>query len=235
MEPMLSRAAAALALLLVPGLGSAAGDGAPAHAAAAAILTSLPPELVTQLHQDRMVLLPKLESGARVNVGAPSSAGDGDGGPPGGSGELVQAVVLFSQPRSRAIRLLSQTARQVEFRPELKGIQVLHWYDDGDVEEHSMRIMLVGIRYHLRNHLDVEGSRIWWELDPDYQNDLRSVQGFWQLYDLDDGRTLARFGTRVDVGPALPPFLQEYATRKNVPQTMDHVRRWVDSGGTWRP
>ena len=67
------------------------------------------------------------------------------------------------------------------------------------------------------------------------ENDLRDVSGFWQLYDLDETHTLARFGTRVDVGPALPGFLQDYATRKNVPQTMDHVRRWVDSNGTWRP
>ena len=33
----------------------------------------------------------------------------------------------------------------------------------------------------------------------------------------------------------LPVWLQDYATRQNVPQTMEHVRRWVDSGGTYRP
>ena len=65
--------------------------------------------------------------------------------------------------------------------------------------------------------------------------DLEHVEGFWQLYELSSSQTLGRFGTRVQVGTALPVWLQDYATRQNVPQTMEHVRRWVDSGGTYRP
>ena len=44
-----------------------------------------------------------------------------------------------------------------------------------------------------------------------------------------------RFGSRIDVGPALPAFLQDMATRSKLPEAMQNVRRWVDSGGTWRP
>ena len=98
-----------------------------------------------------------------------------------------------------------------------------------------MKIMFMAIDYRLRTHFDWEGARIWWELDPAFDNHLESVEGFWELFDLDGQRTLGRFGTRVSVGPALPEWLQDYATRKNLPQTMEHVRRWIDSGGTYRP
>ena len=48
-------------------------------------------------------------------------------------------------------------------------------------------------------------------------------------------RTLARFGTRVSVSKAVPGFLQNGITRKNVPETLENTRKWVDSGGQWRP
>ena len=52
---------------------------------------------------------------------------------------------------------------------------------------------------------------------------------------MEDGRTLGRSGTSVDVGSAVPAFLQDWLTRKKLPQTMERVRLWVDSGGTYRP
>ena len=74
-----------------------------------------------------------------------------------------------------------------------------------------------------------------WELDPHFDNDLAGLVGFWEFYPLEDGRTLGRSGARVDVGPAVPASLQDWITRKNLPQSMEHVRQWVDSGGSYRP
>ena len=42
-------------------------------------------------------------------------------------------------------------------------------------------------------------------------------------------------GTSVDVGPAVPAMLQDWITRKNVPETMKRVQRWVESDGSDRP
>lgn len=157
---------------------------------------------------------------------------ESDGAEPDG---YVRALVLFAQPRRRTLRLLSQTARQGEFRPELKRVESQGWSESVAVDTHHMKIMFMAIDYRLRTHFDWEGGRIWWELDPSFHNQLESVEGFWELFALDGHRTLGRFGTRVSVGPALPAWLQDYATRKNLPQTMDHVRRWIDSDGTYRP
>ncbi|MEN8161643.1 MAG: hypothetical protein ABFS41_16355, partial [Myxococcota bacterium] len=59
--------------------------------------------------------------------------------------------------------------------------------------------------------------------------------GYWELHELEGGRTLARFGTRVNVSAAVPGFLQNGITRKNVPESLDNTRQWIDSGGRWRP
>jgi hypothetical protein len=74
-----------------------------------------------------------------------------------------------------------------------------------------------------------------WELDPSFDNSIDQVSGYWEFLDLDGGRTLARFGTWVRVGPLLPAFVQDRATRQNVLETIESTRQWVDSGGRWRP
>jgi hypothetical protein len=147
----------------------------------------------------------------------------------------VRALVLFKQPRDEVWSLLTSTTRQKEYRPELAGLEVIEAGDNSNVAEYSLRIMLRSLRYRLRQSWDPQSSRVWWSLDPSFDNDMRVLDGLWELRPLDDHRTLARFSTRIDVGPALPAFLQDYATRKKLPESMEQVRRWVDSGGNWRP
>ena len=49
-----------------------------------------------------------------------------------------------------------------------------------------------------------------------------------------NGATLGRSGTSVDVGPAVPAFLQDWISRKNLPRTMERVRLWVNSDGKYK-
>lgn len=205
----------ACALAALPWLATGAAVATAAPSAAERILAEQPKAVVKRLEKKKLVLLRSR--------------------PTGKTSDFIEALVIFEQPRSRVMRLLSQTARQSEFRPELSEVETLEWSGDGCVDEHRMRLMFMQLRYRLRNHFDFEGSRIWWELDPDFAGDLEHLEGYWELYELDDTRTLGRFGTRVDVSAALPHWLQDYATRKNVPATVDRVRRWVDSNGTYRP
>jgi hypothetical protein len=197
-----------LALALLASPRAAGAEGTPAGA----ILDAQPRELVTRLFEKKVVLL--------ANAGNSS---------------LVEALVLFQKPRDETLKLLIQTARQPEFRPELAKVIEIERTPEGTVEEQRMKIMFVSVVYRLRYRVDAPAWRIEWRLDDRFDNALSEVQGFWELHELDAGNTLARFGTVVDVGPALPGPLQDWATRKNVPQTLDRTRRWVDSDGRWRP
>jgi len=195
--------------------GTAAGDATLASALQAS-LAGEPPERLHQLLEERVVLLP------------------GDDAP-AADAERVRALVLFSQPEPRVLQLLVQTARQIEYRPDLEDIRVVEELPDRHVDEHDMKIMLTRISFWLRYQFDFTAGRIAWSLDPRFPNQMRVVEGSWELQPLDPGHTLARFATRVDVGPALPSFLQTLATRKSVPTTLDRCRRWVDSDGRDRP
>lgn len=197
----------AVALLLATAAAAAQGvfDGP-------AILAGLPPDLRERLLEQRVVLAGHAES----------------------STQSVQGFVIFEQPVERVFQLLSQTARQREYRPELEALETVARLDDGTIEEHRIRILFLGVRYRLRNHQDAAQRRIAWELDPGFENELQRVEGFWQLYALDARRTLGAFATTVEVGSGIPSFLQDYLTRKNLPGTLERCRRWVDSGGRAR-
>jgi hypothetical protein len=180
-------------------------------------LAGMPPELVHQLLEEKVVLLP-----------------DADPRPPGEPAQ-VKALVLFAKPQSRVLQLLLQTARQTEYRPDLERAEAVERFPDGEVDAQEMRIMLMRISYWLRYHWDLSAKRISWELDPRFPNGLRVTDGSWQLDEVDADHTLGRFATHIDVGAELPSFLQEFATRKNLPLTLDRCRRWVDSDGRYRP
>jgi hypothetical protein len=147
----------------------------------------------------------------------------------------ARALVLFERPRFDVLRLLASTSRQREYRPELTKLDVIEASESGDVVEYRVRIMLTTLRYRARHGWDYERGRVWWTLDPSFDNDMQVLDGLWELRELDARRTLGRFTTRIDLGPALPAFLQDYATRKKLPESMEQVREWVDSGGKRRP
>ena len=90
------------------------------------------------------------------------------------------------------------------------------------------------VTYFLRYRVDFAARRISWQLDDTYPSQLRRVDGYWELFVMGDDQTLGRFGVQVDVGP-VPASLQEYATRRSIPKTMENARRWIDSDGRWRP
>jgi len=148
--------------------------------------------------------------------------------------QAARGFVIFEQPVSRVFMLLAQTARQKEYRSELESIETIESREDGGVDEHRMRIMFIEIRYHLLNRIDAAGRRIQWELAPGFESDLKRVEGSWELYALEDGRTLGVFGALVEVGSGMPSFLQDYVTRKNLPRTLERCRRWVDGDGRAR-
>ena len=79
--------------------------------------------------------------------------------------------------------------------------------------------------WRTKTMMDYEG------LDPDFKNDVDHISGNWQLYEMEDGRTLARFETRVRVGGALPGWLQDTVSRKKIPQTLKRCRVWANNEG----
>ena len=181
------------------------------------ILAAQPTELVERLNDEKIIVMQEVrEKGAL-------------------SGGLILGFVLFEKPLAQVYDLLSQTERQAEFRPEVTRIETVDRYESGHLDEHHLKIIFRRYSYRLHYSLEPETNRISWTLADGYDNDLEQLGGFWELFPLGPNRTLGRFGNQVSVGPAVPGFLQDWITRKNLPRAMQRVRAWVDSDGQVRP
>lgn len=149
--------------------------------------------------------------------------------------EGFRALVVFDEPPGHVMRLLSQSARQTEYRPELREIELVGRHEGRSIEQHRLRIAFVNIVYRVSTRVDFERSRIAWNLDDRYDNGVTRIEGYWKIDELADGRSLGHFATIVDVGAALPDFLENAITAKLLPSTLENTRRWVDSNGRYRP
>lgn len=218
----LSWLGASLAVATLVAGSSAVADTAPPGKAAAPqsaedILAAQPSDLVERLKVENVLVLEEVQAKGPLRGG------------------IISAYVLFDQPIERVYRLLAQSTRQAEFRPELTRIEIVETAPQRQVDEQQLKILFQRYVYRIAYRLFPEERRIEWNLDERFENDLDRLTGFWSLHAMADGRTLGRSGTSVDVGPAVPAVLQDWITRKNVPETMRRVRMWVNSGGTYRP
>jgi len=202
-----------VAPLLIAALLCGAARARPVPTTAQEVLAQQPARRLQQLYADNLVLLPHEPDGSIY----------------------IEALVLFDQPLERTLRLLAQSERQSEYLPQIKRVKLIERDGTVVIDEHHVRILFIPIDYRLRTETDFDAARIWWSLDATHENDLSVLEGYWQLYRFDDSRTLGVFGTKVVLGPALPSFLQDAATRRNVPRVVEHIRLWVNSNGRYRP
>ncbi len=147
---------------------------------------------------------------------------------------LIMASLLFDQPINKVWDMLKQTDRQKEYLPHLREAKIIQGDNNGNITEFMLKIMFFNIRYRVDHKFNNAAYRLSWHLDPNYKNDLKELYGYYHLYKVDDTHTLARYGSKVDIGLLVPGFIEDALTRKDLPTALGNVKKWVDSGGTFR-
>ena len=173
------------------------------------VLASHQAPVVAALHQKKIVVLP----------------------PELGDEGFVRGMVIFDQPRDTVMTLLTDYPRQNEFQSNLVGFDVISPLDDGVIAEHRIRILFRNLSYRVVHRHDHETHRIFWSLDPQFKNDLRAMDGYWELHVLEAQRTLGVFGTKIIPGGAVPSGFATRVTRLKVPENMERMREWVNEQG----
>ncbi len=147
---------------------------------------------------------------------------------------LIQASIVFDQPIDKVWDLLKHTERQKEYLPHLKEAEIVSGNKDGNITQFLLKIAFFNVRYRVDHKFQNDTYRLTWNLDPNYKNDLKELYGYYHLYKIDNTHTLARYGSKVDVGAIIPAFIEDYLTRKDLPKALNAVKKWVDSDGKYR-
>lgn len=151
----------------------------------------------------------------------------------GAQTRFIQAALLFNQPLETTYKLFKQTERQDRYLPDLKSCKLVSRDQKGDRVDFHIELFGVSIDYRIHHVYDDANYTLTWGLDPNYDNDMKRVDGFWRLYQYDAKRTLARYGTNVEVSSLIPDAIMARLTRTNLPANMEAVKKYIDSGGTY--
>jgi hypothetical protein len=179
-------------------------------------LEKQPKNIVASLKRDKLVIFSK------------------PGTDPGSTARFIHALAIFDQSADTTIRMLIQTSKQADYLPVLQKSTTIKQFTDGNEDEHQLTVFIFHVVYYVRHRWDLEKRKLWWHLDPEMPNDLKTVEGGWDIYPLDDKHSVGAYRTHIDVGSSIPNFVQEYLTRRDLPKALENQRLWVNSGGTFR-
>jgi uncharacterized protein YndB with AHSA1/START domain len=147
---------------------------------------------------------------------------------------LIEAAFIIDRPPGEVWRLLSRTELQTSYVPEVRSARIV--WEAGEQNGLELTVRVMGRTVVYRTIQDFDRPRLYfhWVLDPEFRSDLKELAGFWRFYDHDDGRTLARYGSVVKPRFPVPGFIRVAIAKGHVRSDLESVRKYVESGGTWR-
>ena len=147
---------------------------------------------------------------------------------------MITAAIIFNQNIDTVWSLITQGWRQEEYLPRLDRSKLIKKWDGGDIIEFHVSILGISINYQILGTRDKSHYYSHWKLNPSFKNDMKEVSGFWRFYWIDEKHTLARYGTWVEIGRAIPDAVQEYLTKRDLPEALGAVKKWINSNGKYR-
>lgn len=185
-----------------------AGEGAQ-------VLAALKPEERAKLEKTGVVVSNTLSSGSDIKG-------------------VITAYVIVKQPKARVWELIRNPAHQHTFLPRLDKAKTIKKEENRELAWFQVGVSFVTLENQIDHRWWPEVSRMAWGLDPNYDNDLRQQDGYYNLYAIDDKTTLMEFGTLLETSALVPKFVQDYLTKTDLPEAMAAVKKYMDSNGTYK-
>lgn len=146
----------------------------------------------------------------------------------------IRAWVIAEQPRDKVFELLIQPSAQSTFLPRLVSSTTVERKATSELTRFHVRVGLINVHTQVLHQWWPEISRLAWALDPNFDNGVRHQEGYWNVYALDDKTSLLEYGTILKTSALVPKFVQDRLTRSDLPGAMEAMKKYLDSGGTWR-
>lgn len=149
---------------------------------------------------------------------------------------FVRALVIFDQPKNRVMELICATEKQASFLKDLDRSESLARQTDvGELTKFTIDIWFWHIDYWVQHWFYPECGRVEWFLDTEhFDNDIKGMAGFWQLYALSDKQSVAEYGIAVETGIPVPRSWKDAIQRRRIPGAMKQFIRYIDSNGEYR-
>lgn len=147
--------------------------------------------------------------------------------------ELIYAAIVFNQPLEETWRLISRTEDQIKYLSDIDELKIINKGGASDNIQFTVSAGPFSKTYRVIHRFSPGKKGFEWGLDPSFSNDLQKLTGFWRFYPFGEGKTLARYGSNVSIRN-VPAWVESLFKKKGITQALNQVKKYVDSGGTWR-
>lgn len=147
----------------------------------------------------------------------------------GGARGSVRAAIAIDAPPERVWRVLTDFESWPDFLPDVTSVAVERQDDRRVRLRQEASVLWSTVAYTTLRRLEPARGRITWKLDPSRPHDIESVSGSCQLVPLEERRvTLMEYRSRMDVGRALPDFVEGWLVERSLPAELRAVRAEVE-------
>src|SRR5579859_493643 len=143
-------------------------------------------------------------------------------------------AIVIDRPIAEAWTHLSRYEDRAEYQPRVKSVDVLDRQADRIRARFVVDATIMTARYTAWFVFAPKEHVIHWTLDTSASdNSIVAADGDYHLFEVTPSQTLVVYRTYVDSGRAISKSIQNYFTRKAIPDLLRAVKKRVESGGTY--
>jgi carbon monoxide dehydrogenase subunit G len=150
------------------------------------------------------------------------------------AGRGVGAIVI-ERPIAEVWTHLSRYEDKAEYQPRVKSVTILEKLADRIRARFVVDATIMTAKYTAWFVFDPAAHVIHWTLDDKASdNTIVAADGDYRMFEVEPGKTLVVYRTYIDSGRAIAASIQNYFTRKAIPDLLKAVKKRIESGGTWK-
>jgi carbon monoxide dehydrogenase subunit G len=111
-----------------------------------------------------------------------------------------------------------------KFMPNVIYYKPVEWKDDRLIVDCKIKVVLLKLDYTLSYIIDDKTHTTYWFF---VKGPIKDAQGFFRVDPWDDKRVLVTYTTSINVGKAIPGFIEESLSKSTFPEIFKSVRKRV--------
>ena len=143
------------------------------------------------------------------------------------------AIVLVNKPPDDVFTYIGQFGSYPEFMPRMVKSTVYKNEGSSVGAEYTLKVAWKTITYSCLHDVNNGNKTVSWVMDTGRKSDIASTTGMWILKP-HKGNTILAYTVAVDTGMAVPKMIQDYLTKKDLPNVVRAMKKRVESGGTYK-
>lgn len=142
------------------------------------------------------------------------------------------AIIMVNASKEKAWKYLTDFANYKQFMPRIIVSDIYHNADGKVGVSYVLKVLFKKVKYHCMHSFDKEKGVIKYWLDNNQKNDIVSTEGMWIIIPKGD-KCLIAYTVAVDTGIAIPQAIQDFLTKKDLPNVVKAAKLRIESGGKY--